>query len=70
MSRKTGEPLRRTHIWLSEKDFERIHAIFDGKLGFSDACRHMIRKVLDTMESKAQVNAKSVKIEDDLTQGE
>jgi hypothetical protein len=57
---------RRIHIWLNESDVDRIHAIFDGKLGFSDACRHMIRKVLDQIEAKAAEAAQTVELEDEV----
>lgn len=53
MPRKESEPLKRLHIHLFERDWERIQLLFADNIGESKAIRHMVRKYLDMIEAKA-----------------
>lgn len=63
MGRKLEEESKRVHIWMDRKDIERIHAIFDGKLLFSDAVRRIVKHYLDKLEARAAEKAKPVSVD-------
>jgi hypothetical protein len=59
---KTGESLKRIHIWLSASDIERLHDLFDRTLGFSRAIRVILRKALSEIAVKADAHARPIPV--------
>ena len=59
------EELRRIHIWLYDRDVERLDAIYGKSLGRSTAIRSMVRKMLNIIEAKSQATALPVPIVED-----
>lgn len=54
----TGERMVRVHLWLFERDLERLDLLFKDSYGRSRAARTMIRKYLDNLEA---INAEKVR---------
>ncbi len=62
---QNDEELRRIHIYLYDRDVDRLDAIYGKSLGRSTAIRNMVRKMLNIIEAKSQETAQPVPLGDD-----
>ena len=55
---REGEPTRRVHVHLFEKDVEDIHDIFGNNVGFSKAIREIVSNYMRIVRAKSSERAK------------
>lgn len=60
MPRTETEEIQRVHLWLYARDVERINELFGKNIGISRAIRMMVRKFLNQIDAKAQLEAKPI----------
>lgn len=51
---REGEPQVRVHIWVYERDYEKLKVLYGNTIGLSKAVRTILRKFLNGLEAKAQ----------------
>ena len=72
MPRSESEPLRRVHLHIYERDYERLLQFYGDTTGVSKAARTMIRRFLHNVEARAAAKAASKplpEIPQDITDG-
>ena len=67
MARRKGEPKQRVHIWLRERDIERIHELFDQNVGFSGAIQQMVSQCLAAIDAAVEAQASSPQVTVDVS---
>lgn len=66
MARDSDDITIRCHIHIFEEDKKKIEEMFGRTLGFSKACRLILRQFLNQAEAKAQAAAKVVRPEPEV----
>ena len=64
MPRQEIEDLKRIHLFIYERDHERLHTFFAHNIGVSKAVRQIIHNYLNQVEAKAYRTAKHPEIND------
>ena len=64
MVRRNDEPKTRKHIWMYDRDIERLESMYAPNLTLSDAVRAIVRAHLNAIEAKALASAKAPKVEE------
>jgi hypothetical protein len=67
MPKRETEQLKRVHLWIYERDYDRLHAFFDGRIKISDAVRQILHNYLNQIEAKAGAVARPMELKHDLT---
>ena len=68
MPKRETEELKRIHLWIYERDYERLHTYFDGRIKISDAVRQILHNYLNQIEAKAGAVARPMELKhDDIT---
>lgn len=62
MPRNENEPLVRMHLWMFERDQERLHQYFGKSIGVSKAVRRIVNEALNRLEAKVNARASHGKV--------
>lgn len=65
MPKRETEQLKRIHLWIYERDYDRLHTYFDGRIKISDAVRQILHNYLNQIEAKAGAVARPMEIPND-----
>ncbi len=64
MPKVENEPLTRIHLHVFESDLEKLRILYEPTIGYNKAVRHIIRKFLNGLETRAGGKPVNVNLED------
>lgn len=62
MPRSENEPLVRMHLWMFQRDQERLHQYFGETIGVSKAVRRIVNEALNRLEARVNSRASHGKL--------